>query len=40
MPWEIGWNGQLWLEEHLSMRDVREGFRCARDCCGTFPAAA
>lgn len=28
MPWEIAWNGQLWLEEHLTMTDVREGFRC------------
>ncbi len=27
MPWEIAWNGQLWLEEHLTMTDVREGFR-------------
>ena len=36
MPWEIGWNGQQWLEEHLSMQDVREGFRCARSC----PAAS
>ena len=29
MPWEIAWNGQLWLEEHLTMTDVREGFRWA-----------
>ena len=29
MPWEIAWNGQRWLEEHLTMTDVREGFRCA-----------
>jgi hypothetical protein len=39
MPWEIGWNGQLWLEEHLSMTDVREGFRCAHSpCSSSFPA--
>ena len=30
MPWEIAWNGQLWLEEHLTMTDVREGFRFVR----------
>ena len=29
LPWEIASNGQLWLEEHLSMTNVREGFRCA-----------
>ena len=27
MPWEIAWNGQRWVEEHLTMQDVREGFR-------------
>ena len=30
MPWEIAWNGQRWVEEHLTMQDVREGFRCAQ----------
>ena len=39
-PWEIGWNGQRWLEEHLSMTDVREGFRCARPRCSAFSAAS
>ena len=34
MPWEIAWNGQLWLEEHLTMQDVREGFRYALSAHG------
>ena len=29
MPWEIAWNGQRWVDEHLTMQDVREGFRSA-----------
>ena len=28
MPWEIAWNGQRWVDEHLTMQDVLEGFRC------------
>ena len=38
-PWEIAWNGQRWLEEHLSMADVRESFRCvSRFSAGSWQA--
>lgn len=39
LPWEIGWNGQRWLEEHLKMADVREGFRCKHSRT-SFPIAS
>ncbi len=33
MPWEIAWNGQRWVDEHLTMQDVLEGFRCVMVGC-------